>query len=187
MAGGSPSFTADGEWMAFERSSDETARDLWIARTDGSEQPAVFLTTASDEGSPALMPDGKYVAYWSDESGRGEIYVTSFPSGEGKWQASVDGGIWPRWSPEGDRLTFVWENRLYEVRVSIDPTLLLSTPRVIAVGEEKQLRFDHGYGLARGGERVVAVQETDPETEDGEEQAAQRGIFVVQNWLAEFQ
>ena len=55
---------------------------------------------------PALSPDGTYVAYQSNESGRYEVYVRPFPSGAGQWQVSVGGGGEARWSPKGDKLWF---------------------------------------------------------------------------------
>ena len=122
----------------------------------------------------------------SDESGRGEIYVKPFPSGEGKWQVSIDGGSWPDWSAEGDRLFFVNDGKLHEVGVTSDPGLRLSSPRVVIDEAPNQLLLGHSYGTPRGGDRFVAVQTVENEAKNEEETAPRHGIFVVQNWLAEF-
>jgi serine/threonine-protein kinase len=134
---------------------------------------------------PKLSPDGGLLVYRSDDSGRSEIYIKPFPSGEGKWQVSVDGGRWPQWGSEGDKLFFVWDEKLYEVKITTDPALRLSAPRVVIDGTEHKLLLEQGYGVGR--ERLVAVQKMEREEQDGEEATVQQGIFVVQNWLAELQ
>jgi hypothetical protein len=63
--------------------------------------------TDSVPPSPQVSPDGKWIAYQSNETGRAEIYVKSFPEGPGKWQVSTDGGLWPRWRGDGKELYFV--------------------------------------------------------------------------------
>ncbi len=54
------------------------------------------------------------LAYHTDESGRGEIMIKPFPSGGGKWQASVNGGDWPNWGPKGDRLFFTSDGKFLD-------------------------------------------------------------------------
>ena len=68
------------------------------AGADGTAgEPAAFAATPATESMPRFSPDGRFVAYISDESGRVEVYVRPFPDGAGRWQASVDGGSQPRW------------------------------------------------------------------------------------------
>ena len=186
VAGRAPSFSADGQWMAFSRESDDTAGDLWLAAVDGSEEPEIFLATDADEGAPALSPDGRVLAYVSDDSGRGEIYIKPFPSGPGKWQVSIDGGSWPSWSPRGDRLFFVNDGKLYEVKTASEPELRLSAPRMIVDEKDDDLLLGRSVGVAHSGDRFVVVQKTGLGEEDAEEDPLQQAIFVVQNWLAEF-
>ena len=84
------SFSPDGQLLAFFRTDPKTQRDIWIASVkDHTRTP--FLGTPATEGAPRFSPDGKWIAYVSDESGRPEIYVQPYPRGGGKWQISTDG------------------------------------------------------------------------------------------------
>ena len=84
------SFSPDGQLLAFFRTDPKTQRDIWIASVKDHTRTA-FLGTPATEGAPRFSPDGKWVAYVSDESGRPEIYVQPYPRGGGKWQISTDG------------------------------------------------------------------------------------------------
>ena len=80
----------------------QTKLDLWVLPMVGERTPQPFLRTAHNEDWPQFSPDGQWVAYVSDESGRNEVYVTAFPGAEGKWQISTAGGSMPRWSSSGE-------------------------------------------------------------------------------------
>jgi hypothetical protein len=81
------------------------ANDLWIVPVDGDRKPRTFLATNFNEGEGAFAPDGRWIAYQSNESGRMEVYVRPV-NGAGKWQISEGGGGYPRWSGDGRRLFF---------------------------------------------------------------------------------
>jgi serine/threonine protein kinase/Tol biopolymer transport system component len=83
-----------------------TKIDLWLAPLEGERNPRPFLKTQFSEEQAAISPDGRWVAYCSDESGRAEIYVATFPQLSGKWQVSVDGGAEPQWRRDGKELFF---------------------------------------------------------------------------------
>ena len=103
----SPAFpldwSPDGEKLLAQSGA---AGDLWVVTIDGSEEPAPFLVTPFGEYNGAFSPDGRWIAYESNESGRTEVYVQAFPSGGGKWQISDGGGGQPRWSGDGRELFF---------------------------------------------------------------------------------
>ena len=156
--------------------------DLWkLSLADGGE-PEVFLATDIKEENAQLSPDGKWLAYESDEAGHDEVFVKPFPSGPGKWQVSVNGGEWARWSPEGDRLYFVDHNKLYQVDVETGAGLRLSSPNMVVDGEELRLRLFRGYSVAPGGQRIVTSRGV--EEEDGKE-ATLTGLLVVENWRSD--
>jgi Tol biopolymer transport system component/tRNA A-37 threonylcarbamoyl transferase component Bud32 len=100
-------WTPDGRQILFGHRGEQT--NGWdVAMVDletGEQRP--LLSTTFDEGSPRLSPDGRWLAYVSDESGRDEIYVAPFPSLDGKWQISRDGGNEPVWPPSGDELYYL--------------------------------------------------------------------------------
>jgi Protein kinase domain/WD40-like Beta Propeller Repeat len=99
------SWHASGHFLMFEEVNPKTNRDLMILPMEGDAvsgwkpgQPAAFLNSAADEQQAAFSPDGRWVAYTSNESGRDEVYVRPFPGPGGKWQISTDGGYTPVWS-----------------------------------------------------------------------------------------
>ena len=92
---------------ALFRSGSKTGPDLWALPLDGNRQPFVFLKTNYSELWGQFSPDGRWVAYQSDESGRHEIYVRAFPGPGGQSQVSTAGGVYPRWAAAGDELSYV--------------------------------------------------------------------------------
>ena len=94
-----------GKYLAFYETSPQTGSDIMILPMEGNEAsgwkpgtPTVFLNTPADEVEPMFSPDGRWLAYHSNESGRREIFVRPFPGPGGKWQISTAGGAYPTWS-----------------------------------------------------------------------------------------
>jgi eukaryotic-like serine/threonine-protein kinase len=96
----SPSWSPDGQFLAF---SEWMASDIFIYRFE-DRTSAPFLATQADEGPPEFSPDGRWLAYTSNESGRDESYVTSFPGREKTLTVSRQGGTDPKWSRDERRL-----------------------------------------------------------------------------------
>jgi Tol biopolymer transport system component len=108
------SWSADGRYLMYMSQDPQTSTDLWFMPMQGEQTPKVFLKTPFREAYGAFSPDGQWVAYQSDESGRPEIYVRPFdPSGtnpgasSGRWQVSTAGGILPLWRPDGKELYYL--------------------------------------------------------------------------------
>jgi Tol biopolymer transport system component len=180
--GWEPSFSPDGKVLLYATLKD-AAYDLWYLPLSGERKPAPILESVSRKHYPQLSPDGQYLAYISDESGREEIYLTRFPMAEGKWQVSVNGGLWPRWSAKGDRLFYSEpDNSLWEVAVELRPEVRLGTPRKLFArprsGVTVPNNWPDGFDVTGDGNRFVVVQAT--------EQHGPATITVIQNWFAEF-
>ena len=82
---------------------------LWIVPLTGDAKPIAIVRPPSQQSNLAsyrISPDSKWVAYVSDESGQGELYITSFPEGKGKWRVSANGGAYPAWSGNGRELFY---------------------------------------------------------------------------------
>jgi eukaryotic-like serine/threonine-protein kinase len=102
------SWSPDGTrlvYLAFDRKQ----WDLWSVATRPGARASKLVATPFDEANADISPDGRWLAYGSDESGRDEVYVTSFPAGGRKWQVSVQGGNYPRWRRDGHELFYLAE------------------------------------------------------------------------------
>ena len=99
-------WSPDGRWLLYNRSAAETKSDIWLYdRTTG--RSTIWFTSPFAAFSARFSPDGRRIAYESNESGRFEIYVQNFPESSGKWLVSHGGGQWPVWSRDGHELFYV--------------------------------------------------------------------------------
>ena len=102
-------WSRDGRFVVYGRRDSKAQWDVWVVPAnagEGERKPAIYLQTPFNEHHGHLSPDGAWMAYASDESGRWEVYVGEFPGG-GRWQVSADGGVEPRWRPDGKELFYV--------------------------------------------------------------------------------
>ena len=183
------SFASDGRRLSFQEQA-HSGFDLWTAplETDPtglrSGKPEGFLQTSFDERHLAFSPDGRWVAYTSNESGSYQVYVRSFPDRGGKWQVSNDGGAYPVWSRNGRELFFrAANNRIMVVAYTVKgDSISAERPRVWS---EKQLA-DFGivrvasYDLAPDG-RIAALMPA----ETPEAQQAQNHVIFLENFFDE--
>ena len=101
------SVSTDGKWLVTGSSKGATWDwDVLIRDVEGKQPPRRFCGSPSLEFAPALSPDGRWLAYSSDETGRQEVYVRSFPDGLRKWRVSRDGGYTSAWSKNGRELIY---------------------------------------------------------------------------------
>ena len=125
-------WSSDGRYILYHQTAAETGHDLWyLERKDDNSgyEPVPFLQTPFRELAATLSPDGRFVAYVSDESGGYEVYVQRFPGGGGKRRVSSDGGGQPRWCKEGKELFYVVDLTLLAVSVTTRPDLSMGPPR----------------------------------------------------------
>jgi Tol biopolymer transport system component len=95
-----------GDRLVYWTSDPKTGGDIWSVPLGGDRKPAPILATRADERNPQVSPDGKWIAYSSNQTGRSEIYVRPFPTGQ-QTQVSVNGGVFPRWKRDGRELYFM--------------------------------------------------------------------------------
>jgi Tol biopolymer transport system component len=104
-----PSLSPDGKYLTYLWGEGEKMVSLWIKPVSGDAKPVAVVQPPSPQFglfSYRISPDGRWVAYQSDESGQQEIYVTTFPEGKGKWRVSANSGTYPAWSGNGKELFF---------------------------------------------------------------------------------
>jgi Tol biopolymer transport system component len=174
------SYSPDGQLLAFHESNPTTGRDIWILRlSDHQVEP--FLQTLFQEGGAQFSPDGRWLAYASNESGRPEIYVQPYPGPGGKTQISTDGGTEPVWNRNGRELFYRSGDRMMAVELTAEPSLVVGRPRMLFEGRYKSSPFPqigNAYDASSDGQRFLMVKESDQATS-----ATQ--INVVQNWFEE--
>jgi len=104
-----PAWTPDGKYLTYVRPHEDKTRYFWRQSPVPNSQPVVILRPPSSQSNlyqAAISPDGRWVAYVSDESGENNLYITSFPEAKGKWQVSANGGAYPVWNRNGKELFF---------------------------------------------------------------------------------
>ena len=177
------SWSPDGNTLVFQRLSSAQAgirSDLWIATREGDREPLPLVATGALEGGAAISPDGRWLAYKSNESGRYEIYVQPFPEGGERHQISTDGALPPVWSKDGQTVFYQNEDQVLAVPVSTAPRFRAEAPRVLFEGEyEKASYVTHpNFDIAPDGKSFVMVK-------PDEEWGRATEIRVILNWFEE--
>jgi serine/threonine-protein kinase len=167
----------DGQFLAFDESSPDTGSDIWVMSLDGEREPQVFLQTKFNERAMRFSPDGRWLAYTSDESGRNEVYVRPFPKAEeAKWQISTGGGGWQLWARNGRELVYRSGNRMMTVDITTEPSFSPSKPRLLF--ETPRVRPRRDFAVTPDGQSFLIVQA-------GEHQEETRQFNVVLNSFEE--
>ena len=173
------SWSPDGKLLAFYEATPTTGFDLWVLRlSDRKAQP--FLRTPFNESVPQFSPDGRWLAYVSNESGRNEIYVQSYPGLAGKWQISTEGGQEPVWNPNGRELFYRSGDKMMSVGINMKPDFSAGKPKVLFEGQYLRTPGQSpNYDVSRDGKRFLMLKPSDSA------EAAPTQINVVLNWFEE--
>ena len=184
-----PSRLTESGWRSTNVSSG-TAYDLWTVplESDGAGlragKPEVFLQTPADERHPSFSPDGRWLAYSSDESGTFQVYVRAFPDKGGKWQISNSGGTYPMWSRNGHELFFeTLDNQIMVGGVHGEGRFLRGrqTAGVVREADRGHRQHPKNVDLAPDGKRIVALMPV----ETPEAQKAQNHVIFLENFFDE--
>jgi serine/threonine-protein kinase len=171
--------SADEQWAVL-RVGNSGRRDV-VAYHAGDTVPVMIAATPAEEYSPTLSPDGRWVSYVSDESGRAEVYVRPFPHADSaRVQVSVAGGIEPVWAPSGRELFYrdaAFD--LVAVEVTLTPSFRLGRQRRLFSTRPYYVEGLHAaYGVTRDAKRFLFL--ANPED-------AGSHLVVVHNWLGELE
>jgi len=187
------SFSPDGKRLVYDEVNPVTSYDIWTATIESDTaglragKPESFLQTPADERNPTFSPDGRWLAYTSNESGTYQVYVRAFPDKGGKWQISNAGGAYPKWSSNSHELFFrADDNRIMVATYAAKAdSFVPDKPRVWS---DKQLANFGSvgiptYDLAPDGKRIAALMPV--ETAEG--QKAQSHVIFLENFFDEVQ
>jgi len=167
----------DGALLPFTDTAPGTAQDIWIL--DLRQRPPVpqsVIATRFNEASGALSPDGRWLAYLSNESGRMELYIRAFPAGGGKIVISKNGAAEPRWSRDGRELFYRSGARMMAVTIETGASPRPGTPHALFEGRFQPTDTGAGgYDVAPDG-RFLMIQPTAPNDSGSR-------INVVFGWL----
>jgi Tol biopolymer transport system component/tRNA A-37 threonylcarbamoyl transferase component Bud32 len=126
-------WSRDGRYLIITMQENKTRWDVAYVDLKGDRKLTKFLQGPQDEQNAVLSPNGKWLAYQSDESGRSEVYVTAFPGPGGKWQISSDGGTSPAWSHDGKELYFLNNSKLMAAPIQNPESFEFGTPQALSL------------------------------------------------------
>ena len=175
-------WSSDGRWVIYSTPGpNNTGNRLWVVPMEGGAErkPVPYLVASAIQQQAQFSPDGRFVAYGSDQSGTWEIYVQPFPNAsEGKWMVSSGGGVEPRWSREGKELFYFSGQTLMAVPVSVRPTFSNGPPAALfdPPVQAGYTSDSHRWQVAPDGKRFLLFANA------GKDQAPP--IDVVVNWPA---
>ena len=175
------SWSPDGKHLLYYNNVDaETGWDVFVLPLDGESEPRPFVKTPFVELRSRFSPNGRWVAYESNESGRYEVYVLAFPGPGGKWQISTAGGREPQWGPDGRELFYLSpERQMMRVEVDTEEGFEAGIPEPLFIANLRPVVTNNRYLVGLDGQRFLllnsVIQDSTPPTS------------VVVNWTAELE
>ena len=184
-----PSFEApfdwspDGKYLIYDKTGGEESgskMNIWYLRPKegaGAYEEVPFVNRAFDELAPDLSPNGRFLAYESDDSGRHEVYVQPFPEGGSRRPVSTKGGRQPRWRGDGKELFYGEGDTLVAVSVTTTPTFSVGAATPLFEAKDVFVTRGQQYDVSADGQRFGMVETLEQPS----------SLRIVQNWYEEFQ
>jgi Tol biopolymer transport system component len=170
-------WTRDGDYLSYMLRAENGSWDVWALPIDGQGVPFPVANKEFQEVRASFSPDGKWIAYQSDESGREEIYVQRFPEPGGKWQISVNGGLEPFWTAGGSEITFRDQSgTFFAVPVVLSDTVNAGIPEELFESSLFPMAARNLYQVTPDGQRFLLLSPFSRE--------AALPTSVVLNWTA---
>jgi Tol biopolymer transport system component len=185
-------WSRDGRFIAFNNTGfaqidNELKGDVWLIDMARGRKAIHLISTPFHEANPAFSPDGRWLAFTSDESGRTEVYLQAFEAGESprltgeRHLVSRHGAIALRWTRDGKELFYLaWDGRLYAVPMTLTPKLKIGEPAALfSISTEARAAVHSlvGFDVSADGQRLLVPTVTSSEKSE---------IVVIQNWEATF-
>lgn len=173
-------WSADGRYLVYHEVDPKTADDIWVLTLGGDRRPRAYLRTQFDERNGQISPDGRWMAYSSNESGKLEVYVSTFPDANGgKWPVSIGGGAQALWRRDGKELFYLSpEMKVMSVEVKTGVRAFeASRPKVLFARLPGGLGYTNrgvDYAVTADGQRFLANTAVD--------ERGSSAITVLTNW-----
>jgi eukaryotic-like serine/threonine-protein kinase len=168
-------FTPDGQSIVYRADTPDSNRDVYRLPLTGERTPVPLLTSADDDKHPRVSPDGKSLAYTSNESGREEVYLRALSGSAARVRVSTGGGGEPLWSPDGRRIYYRAGAALMAATVAPSPTLAVTARERLFEGRFTTDPWHPNYDVAPDGKSFVMLR---PVEEN-------RQLVMVVNWIEE--
>jgi hypothetical protein len=160
----------------YYRTDPKSKNDVWVLPLFGERKPFAVVQSEFNEWQAQFSPDGKWIAYVSDQSGIPQVYVQAFPTQTGTWPISIAGGIQPRWRRDGNELFYLAPDRkLMAVAVKTTATFEAESPRPLFETTLDASQLRQTYAVSNDGKRFLLnamIESSVPP------------LTVVQNWPA---
>jgi len=174
-------WSRDGQFILYQAVDATTNLELWVLPTGGSRKPIPFIKTTFGVSHGQFSPDGRWVAYASNESGKWEIYVAPFPGRGGNWKVSTAGGSEPRWRRDGKELFYLApDGALMAIEVKEGPTFDAGVAKPLFQTQVRQQVSSvdlFSYDVSADGQRFLVNTDVGDVTSPA--------LTIVLNWAAE--
>ncbi len=148
------SISPDGKSLVYVEFDPISGADIWVMGISPASPPRPIVRTNFAETNPVVSPDGRWIAYQSNESGRFEVFVRSFPDGQQSYRISIDGGLSPMWAPSGRELFFrSADNKMMAAAVAPAAAFQSSPPRVLFDARG----YENTYAVGPDGQRLLMM------------------------------
>lgn len=159
------------------RPSPQAKEEIWRAEVDGAA-PVQVLATPFNNGAPSISPNGRWLAYTADESGRDQVYVRSYPEAGGRWQVSLEGGTEPLWSPGGNEILYRSDDAMMAASVRTQPAFEVTGRTRVFTGQYQTGSFrDHNYSVTGDGKTFAMLERV---------VGTRQAMLVTLNWFDQF-
>ena len=156
----------------------QAKEQIWRVGLDSGAAPVQVLATPFNNGAPSLSPDGRWLAYTADESGRQEVYVRPYPGAGGRWQVSLEGGTEPLWSPRGGEIFYRNGEAVMAATVRAQPTFEVTGRTRLFTGQYQPAAFrDHDYSVSSDGKTFTMLERV---------VGSRQAMVVTLNWFDQF-
>jgi serine/threonine-protein kinase len=166
------SFSPDGRFLIFQRGQGAASNDLWVLSPSEKTSARAFIDSPANETQAQFSPDGRWVAYQSNETDRDEIYIAPFPGPGAHVPVSTDGGQQPLWRNDGRELFYRFGDRVMAVDINLGHPPRIGTPHMLFQGQ-----YDRAYDVTPDGQRFLLLK--------GEPQSQPTVLNIIVNWTQE--